>query len=424
MIRAGWITGLCLLLVACGDAPTVSPLAPGATVLAFGDSLTRGTGAPAGSGYPEALGRMTGLRVIGEGIPGEVSSRGRSVSQPVRNVVRRSWSSCAVAMTPCGICLRPKWENLQAMVAAIRAADADVVMLGVPERNLTLSAPAFYADVAEDLGVPIDLETLPGLMRDRSVKSDPCILTRRVIGEWQKACAISCGCRCALAREREAPPRMRPRPPRAGQAPLRAQRCLLRTQFEAAAAHVSMHAEQHAVGRSAGSRRPPRRGRSDERRSRSCARCVCSHAGARLALCRRVVRHVHDDLLEPFEDQQRVCRREQLRRVQDVAFVARGLDLDSAHTVHETCSKPGGCAHHLAHFEDAVVDEALQTVAHAPDSGARLIVDSPGAGGSRRPLCTRVRLRCGGKGMQARVPEALALCESNPYTRPHHLAST
>ena len=59
------------------------------------------------------------------------------------------------------------------MVAAIRAADADVVMLGVPGRNLTLSAPAFYADVAEDLGVPIDLETLPGLMRDRSVKSDP-----------------------------------------------------------------------------------------------------------------------------------------------------------------------------------------------------------------------------------------------------------
>ena len=175
MIRVGWITGLCLLLVACGDVPTVSPLAPGATVLAFGDSLTRGTGAPAGSGYPEALGRMTGLRVINEGIPGEVSSRGRERLPALLEehrpalVVLVHGGNDTLRRLPA---VRTR-ENLEAMVTAIREADADVVMLGVPGRNLTLSAPAFYADVAENLSVPIDLETLPGLMRDRSVKSDP-----------------------------------------------------------------------------------------------------------------------------------------------------------------------------------------------------------------------------------------------------------
>ena len=175
MIRVGWITGLCLLLVACGDVPTVSPLAPGATVLAFGDSLTRGTGAPAGSGYPEALGRMTGLRVINEGIPGEVSSRGRERLPALLEehrpalVVLVHGGNDTLRRLPA---VRTR-ENLEAMVTAIREADADVVMLGVPGRNLTLSATAFYADVAENLSVPIDLETLPGLMRDRSVKSDP-----------------------------------------------------------------------------------------------------------------------------------------------------------------------------------------------------------------------------------------------------------
>ena len=33
MTKAAWITGLCLLLVACGGGPSVSPLEPSATVL-------------------------------------------------------------------------------------------------------------------------------------------------------------------------------------------------------------------------------------------------------------------------------------------------------------------------------------------------------------------------------------------------------
>ena len=175
MTKAAWITGLCLLLIACGGGPSVAPLESGATVLAFGDSLTRGTGAPAGSGYPEALADMTGLRVINEGIPGEVSSLGRerlpgllAEHRPALVVLVHGGNDTLRRM-PAG----QTRENLEAMVGEIRAAGADVVMLGVPGRNLTLSAPAYYGEVAEGLDVPIDLDTLPSLMRDRSVKSDP-----------------------------------------------------------------------------------------------------------------------------------------------------------------------------------------------------------------------------------------------------------
>ena len=175
MTKAAWITGLCLLLVACGGGPSVSPLETSATVLAFGDSLTRGTGAPAGSGYPEALADMTGLRVINAGIPGEVSSLGRerlpdllAEHRPALVVLVHGGTDTLRRM-PAG----QTRENLKAMVGEIRAAGADVVMLGVPGRNLTLSAPAYYSEVADGLDVPIDLDTLPSLMRDRSVKSDP-----------------------------------------------------------------------------------------------------------------------------------------------------------------------------------------------------------------------------------------------------------
>lgn len=175
MTKAAWITGLCLLLVACGGGPSVSPLETSATVLAFGDSLTRGTGAPAGSGYPEALADMTGLRVINAGIPGEVSSLGRerlpdllAEHRPALVVLVHGGNDTLRRM-PAG----QTRENLEAMVGEIRAAGADVVMLGVPGRNLTLSAPAYYSEVADGLDVPIDLDTLPSLMRDRSVKSDP-----------------------------------------------------------------------------------------------------------------------------------------------------------------------------------------------------------------------------------------------------------
>jgi lysophospholipase L1-like esterase len=62
--------------------------------------------------------------------------------------------------------------NLARMIELIRARGAQVVMLGVPGPSLTLAAPGFYGDVAEAAAVPIDLSTLPDLMRDRSMKSD------------------------------------------------------------------------------------------------------------------------------------------------------------------------------------------------------------------------------------------------------------
>lgn len=164
---------LALLLSACGG-PELEPLPPRATVLAFGDSLTYGTGA-AGPGYPEVLAELTGLAVVNAGVPGEVSARGR---ERLPSLLAEHRPALVVLVHGGNDTLRTMpaartRENLLAMIEASRLAGAQVVMLGVPGRNLTLSAPGYYGDVAEATEVPVDLDTLPRLMRDRSVKSDP-----------------------------------------------------------------------------------------------------------------------------------------------------------------------------------------------------------------------------------------------------------
>lgn len=66
-----------LLVSACGDsAPKLTPLQSNSTILAFGDSLTFGTGAPKNHDYPSHLAKITNINIINKGVPGETSSQG------------------------------------------------------------------------------------------------------------------------------------------------------------------------------------------------------------------------------------------------------------------------------------------------------------------------------------------------------------
>jgi acyl-CoA thioesterase I len=67
---------LCLLALSqgCGSHPGIKKLAESSVILAFGDSLTAGTGANTTESYPAVLAGLIGCRVVNAGVPGEESS--------------------------------------------------------------------------------------------------------------------------------------------------------------------------------------------------------------------------------------------------------------------------------------------------------------------------------------------------------------
>lgn len=167
------ILPLLCLLAGCGG-PELSKLPGDARILAFGDSLTRGTGAGEGRGYPEVLAELTGLEVINAGVPGELSSEGRARLPALLEAHRPH----LVVLVHGGNDLlrrRPAVrtrENLAAMLGQIRVRGAEALVLGVPGPSLTLSAPDWYEEVAAEAGVPVNTDLLPGLIRDPAMKSD------------------------------------------------------------------------------------------------------------------------------------------------------------------------------------------------------------------------------------------------------------
>lgn len=164
-----------LLLAACGRAPTLPRLSPHDVILAFGDSLTHGTGAREETAYPAVLASLTGHTVINAGVPGDTTATGLQRLPAVlaehkpRLVLLCLGGNDMLHQQPAAT----TENNLRLLVQTIRASGAEVVLIGVPEPRLFGGAPDFYARVAKDMKLPLEQDAFNEVLKDARLKSDP-----------------------------------------------------------------------------------------------------------------------------------------------------------------------------------------------------------------------------------------------------------
>ena len=162
------LLALLLALAACGpSAPQVERLPAQALILAFGDSLTHGTGAGDGESYPAVLERLIGLRVVAEGAPGEVSGAGLA---RLAGALDRHRPDLLI------LCHggNDLWYNLRAMIEAARQRNIAVVLIGVPRPSvLRVSEGAgLYRALAADFALPYEAAALAEILGQRTLKAD------------------------------------------------------------------------------------------------------------------------------------------------------------------------------------------------------------------------------------------------------------
>ena len=169
-----FFAALLLLASGCGQQAKLPPLAAGSVVLAFGDSLTYGTGANEEESYPAQLEKLTGWRVVREGVPGEVSESGLARLPAALEEHRpRLLLLCHGGNDFLRRLPKDKAaQNLRAMIRLAKARGVEVLLIGTPELGFTVTPAAFYAEAAKEFHIPYEGEVLGRIFRDGSLKSD------------------------------------------------------------------------------------------------------------------------------------------------------------------------------------------------------------------------------------------------------------
>ncbi len=163
------------LLAACERAPTLLKLDSHDVIVAFGDSLTHGTGAGSEAAYPAVLATLTGRTVINAGVAGDTTTSGLERLPEVlaehrpRLVLLCLGGNDMLRKHPAAV----TENNLRLLIQTIRASGAEVMLIAVPAPKLFGGAPDFYARIAEDMGLPLEADVFNDVLKDSRLKSDP-----------------------------------------------------------------------------------------------------------------------------------------------------------------------------------------------------------------------------------------------------------
>lgn len=181
MNRRRLLLAAIVLLVGCHDPARRAALPPQSTVLAFGDSITFGSGAAAGDDYPARLAALSGWQVHNAGIPGETAEAAR---ERIRATIAETRPALVIVELGGNDFLGRRPEaavknDLRAIIAAIRAADLPIVLIAVPRLSLLGAATGrlpdspIYAELASEEKLLLVDGVLAAILSDPALKTDP-----------------------------------------------------------------------------------------------------------------------------------------------------------------------------------------------------------------------------------------------------------
>lgn len=168
------IAALLLLPAACSRTPKLPLLAADATILAFGDSITAGTGAGETESYPAVLARLTGRAVVNAGVPGEVSAAG---VQRLPELLERHRPALLILCHGGNDLLARRdhqliAENLRAMLRIAGERGVPVLLVAVPSLGFTLEPPPLYEELGGEFNIPVEKKGLSHILGKGALKSD------------------------------------------------------------------------------------------------------------------------------------------------------------------------------------------------------------------------------------------------------------
>lgn len=188
--RAEVVIIVLLCLISCHSVtqPKLKPLSSNDIIMAFGDSLTFGTGARAENSYPQILETITGLKVINAGIEGEETADGL---KRIGDELDKNNPQLVIVCLGGNDMLRHRpaekiKANLKQIIQVIQQKGAQVLLIAVPRPGLHLSVPDFYQELGTELHVPVDNTSLVELLGDPKYKSDYIHLNDQGYALWAR----------------------------------------------------------------------------------------------------------------------------------------------------------------------------------------------------------------------------------------------
>ncbi len=174
-----YLPGIYLLLmllstIGCGEHPQIEPVTEDTVILAFGNSLTWGTGTTSDNSYPVLLGEMLDCEVINSGVPGELSQEGLA---RLPDLLDEHEPDLVILCHGGNDILRRKnmdklSANINSMIELIKESGADIVIVGVPEFGISLKPAKLYSKIAREYRLPYEGKALQEIVSSKSLKSD------------------------------------------------------------------------------------------------------------------------------------------------------------------------------------------------------------------------------------------------------------